>query len=256
MPSTLGIVSSGVESFSPLSLSPVLWLDAAETSTITASSGKVSQWNDRSTSAWNFTQPLAIKQPTTGASTQNGRNVLDFDGSNDGLSIGTTQLGRNVTGLTIYVVAKWSASPIAARELVRINSANQSQTRVLIGGGFASGKPFAGGRTLDSNSFQRADGATSISTTAFVTNTAVFDYANTDLFLYVGSTLDGSNTSFQTATTTSNTNSVFAAAADNNDNGSSSSFGGSIAEIIIYHSAHSAATRTLVWDYLNSKWGL
>jgi hypothetical protein len=79
------LVSSGVEGWrksSPPIITPneltnvQLWLDAADASTITESSGSVSQWNNKGLLG-NFTSSGAA-QPTTGASTLNGLNVLDF----------------------------------------------------------------------------------------------------------------------------------------------------------------------------------
>jgi hypothetical protein len=64
--------------FSPADLSPQLWLDAADSSTITQSGGKVSQWNNKG-SLGNFTQSSSGSQPTTNASTLNGLNVIDFN---------------------------------------------------------------------------------------------------------------------------------------------------------------------------------
>lgn len=72
--------------FSPLDLSPVLWLDAADTATITESGGAVSQWDDKSGNGNHVTQGTAAAQPTTGTRTINGVNVLNFDGVNDVLS--------------------------------------------------------------------------------------------------------------------------------------------------------------------------
>ena len=74
IPSTLGKVAA----FSPLDLSPVLWLDASDTSTITESGGSVSQWDDKSGNGNDVTQGTAALQPTTGTRTLNGLNVLDF----------------------------------------------------------------------------------------------------------------------------------------------------------------------------------
>ena len=66
--------------FTPLDLSPTLWVDASDTSTITEVAGAVSQIDDKSGNSRNFTQATAAAQPTTGANTQNGLNVLTFDG--------------------------------------------------------------------------------------------------------------------------------------------------------------------------------
>jgi hypothetical protein len=61
-----------------------VWLDAADTATITQSGGAVSQWLDKSANAYTFTQGTASYKPTTGANTQNGKNVLTL-GTNDNL---------------------------------------------------------------------------------------------------------------------------------------------------------------------------
>jgi hypothetical protein len=68
----------GSAPFSPLDLSPVLWLDASDTSTITEVGGAVSQWDDKSGNGNNVTQGTAAAQPTSGTRTLNGLNVLDF----------------------------------------------------------------------------------------------------------------------------------------------------------------------------------
>jgi len=44
--------------FNPLVLTPVLWLDAADSTTITSSGGSVSQWNDKSGNGKNATNPV------------------------------------------------------------------------------------------------------------------------------------------------------------------------------------------------------
>jgi hypothetical protein len=91
--------------FSPLDLSPDLWLDAADTATITESSGAVSQWNDKSGNGRNFTQSTGAAQPTTGTRTQNGLNVLDFDGSAD-FMVGGDILDLLSGGVTVVGVVK------------------------------------------------------------------------------------------------------------------------------------------------------
>ena len=84
----LGIMASGISGhLAPLT--PVagykVWLDAADTGTITQSGGAVSQWTDKSGSAYAFTQATAAYKPTTAAATQNGKNVLTL-GTNDNLA--------------------------------------------------------------------------------------------------------------------------------------------------------------------------
>ena len=69
--------------FSPIDLSPTLWLDASDESTITESGGAVSQWDDKSGNGNDFNQATASSQPTSGTRTMNSLNVLDFDGTTD-----------------------------------------------------------------------------------------------------------------------------------------------------------------------------
>jgi hypothetical protein len=72
--------------FNPLSIPGLaLWLDAADTSTITVGTG-VSQWRDKSATGSLWTQGTGNNQPATGTQAINGRNVLVFDGVNDTLT--------------------------------------------------------------------------------------------------------------------------------------------------------------------------
>lgn len=75
----LGVVSSAyspVVSF-PMTMAPALWLDASDASTISATAGAVTQWRDKSGNARHVAAGVS---PVTGATTQNGLNVIDFTG--------------------------------------------------------------------------------------------------------------------------------------------------------------------------------
>ena len=92
-------------SYTPLDVPGLMgWFDAADESTITHSSGSVSQWNDKSGNAWHASQPTAAAQPTTGLVTLNGLNVIDFDGVDDFLA--TAANSPELTALTFAVVAR------------------------------------------------------------------------------------------------------------------------------------------------------
>jgi hypothetical protein len=243
--------------FSPLELSPELWLDASDTSTITESSGSVSEWRDRSGNARHFAQGTGINQPTTGSATLNALNVITFDGSDDYLVRTTaTAIGRNVTGITTYTLARWSSLASQQPAWAASTSDNVSfLTRLVTQASIsANSKANVGGRTLDADGFASQASSTSLNTSDHFIVTGVYDIANTDISIYLGSTLEGTNTSYQTATTTSDTDSVrFVVGAATNF---SLPLNGSIAEIIIYHGVHNATQRQYVWDYLAAKWGL
>lgn len=78
----LGIIASGVVSTAydpnfPLSLpSLVLWLDGADTATITATSGNVDTWADKSGVNNNANDASTGNRITTGTHAINGKNVL------------------------------------------------------------------------------------------------------------------------------------------------------------------------------------
>lgn len=256
MPSPLGIVASSAQgvTFSPLDL-PNLngWWDASDATTITASSGSVSQWDDKSGNGYHLVQAVAASQPTTGTATQNSRNVLVFNGTNDTLRRTTpTDLGRNVSSMTAYIVARYSS--LSSTSVAFAFATASAYTGRLAFQGSSAGKAEVGGRSLDSDSFVAASSSATLSTANHYLVTGVYDIANTDLYLYLGSSLQATNTSYQTATTTSNTASATLAV------GASAAqtgfMNGQIAEILVYHAAHDATTRAQVWDYLNTKWGL
>jgi hypothetical protein len=81
--------ASAAPLWTPADITTELWLDASDASTITETAGAMSQWNDKSGNARNATQATAANQPTTGALTQNGLNVISFDGTNDYFDLGT-----------------------------------------------------------------------------------------------------------------------------------------------------------------------
>lgn len=98
----------GGAAFSPDDVSGLeLWLDAADSGTITESSGSVSQWDDKSTAGNDFTQGTGSAQPTTGSVTIGGVNAIDFDGSSEFLSAASAIIsGSNSTeDFTIFIVS-------------------------------------------------------------------------------------------------------------------------------------------------------
>ena len=71
---------TGSGSWTPAQLTSSYWWDASDTGTITDAAGSVSSWQDKNQSA-SITQGNASNQPTTGTTTINSLNTIDFDGS-------------------------------------------------------------------------------------------------------------------------------------------------------------------------------
>jgi len=79
--------------FDPRSIAALAaWYDASDSSTITAVSGGVSVWLDKSGNSRTLYQGTANNRPITGTRTIGGLNGLDFDGTNDSLLSGDPAL--------------------------------------------------------------------------------------------------------------------------------------------------------------------
>jgi len=178
--------------------------------------------------------------------------VLDFDGTNDRLGLGSSGLLRNVGGATLYLVAKPDYISVL-RTLVQISSNNSAWSRISTRI-TSSAKAEVGGRRLDTDSFAFVAGTGNVPTATFSVLTGIWDYANSDVFIYLGQSLDASSTSFQTDGNTSNTDSAAARIGVNLHY--QNFFDGKFAELILFAEAHPAVMRTLIWAYLNRKWGL
>ncbi len=88
--------------FSPNALSGLnLWLDAADSSTITTSGSSVTQWRDKSSSGYTFTQGNTSLSPKYGLNTMNGLNVITSQGSQ---YLQITNWSQNFTTATFFYV--------------------------------------------------------------------------------------------------------------------------------------------------------
>ena len=97
---TLGAIEA--TAFDVNDLSPALWLDAADASTITESGGKVSQWDDKSGNDNHGKQSASGRQPVTNSRTLNGLNAIDFDGD---VLVSAVNINRSVLpDLSVYAV--------------------------------------------------------------------------------------------------------------------------------------------------------
>ena len=235
-------------------MNPVLWIDFADSSTVTTVSGNISQVNDKSTSGYDFTQSTPGSRPAYVAGL-NGRNVARFDGTDDLLTLGSSDLARNVTGATVYVVRKVDTINGTAQSMFSVSTPNSTLNRLYLAVAATTGNITAGGRTLDADSFNGAGVGIPTSILNTQIQTTVYDYTNTDAFQYLNKNSISSNTSYQSATTTSNT------ASANSQIGSTGSgvsqyFDGDIGEVLVFHSAHTAAERDFIWSYLGAKWDI
>ena len=253
--------------WNPSMITTVLWLDAADASTITESGGAVSQWNDKSGGATNFTQSSAGAKPTTNSATLNNKNVLVFDGG-DTLLAGDT-LDNVWTGAAfhLFCVAK-NDDVTSSNGAILTKTAGNPDNQRAFGHYLRSSKlELTAHYSLDTLNFTIVQGSTSISNSTWTIGTVA----------YTSTGSGTANTPNRVQMTVNGTDQVeavsnFAGNLGTIQNGTAQLAVGSLAgtsgttnavpltgaigEIIVTASVLSTLNRQRIEGYLAHKWGL
>lgn len=211
------------------------WLDASDENSITETSDLVSQWNDKSGNDYHATASGASR-PTTGASTQNGLNVIDFSGS-EYFSLNSGLYSLLNQDYSLFVVCK--------------TTNNSAQQRII---NFDNGSSVGGMRyKVTTNTVEFSSGQFAGPDDTSTTNTVYNIYGGRRSGTEVGISANGnafvSDTSGNDVTPTNGNIGTFF-------NGFSDSLDGSIAEIIFFDEKISNENFNIVEGYLAHKWGL
>jgi len=95
--------------WTPAKLTPEIWLDASDSTTITTASGGVNTWADKTANGNNFTQGSGTLNvhPTVTTAGLNGLNVINFSGTSFllGTATHTRSLCQNVASFSTYIVS-------------------------------------------------------------------------------------------------------------------------------------------------------
>lgn len=231
-----------------------LWLDASDASTITLTSGAVSNWADKSGNGIDFAQGTAMNRPIVQAAEQNGRDVIRFDGIDNYLIHNTSILLKNLAGSTVYMVHRLRSNTATRRDLMVISTNSAAIARF----GFCASRGSANKYDTFVRSTDAGSGQSTISTNNSDTNwrliigSQIYPTANTELF--VNNVSEGTSSGTMPSSNTSNTDSARAVLGC----GVGLTFFADIdiAEVLIYNTNHTAAQRTATWNYLRKKWGL
>jgi hypothetical protein len=240
-----------------------LWLDAADSSTITLSSSKVTQWNDKSVNGYNFTQATSGNQPTYSTASLNTLNTITFTSANSTFLTGTastTFMGTN--SLSVYGVFKTNN-----------NTSSSSVFAKSLAGGAAGRILYAvrdGGNPGYINSGIGTTGQNAYANTLSDTYTAgawrvhgfVSDRSGWTTTLFQNGSLIATTTI--TADTTTNLTNAYPMIIGgyNTSTGSVSPplggyyLDGAVAEILVFSTALTTAQRQTIEGYLARKWGL
>ena len=267
----LGILASSSAAWTPATLTGLkAWYDAADTATISVTGSSVTQWNDKSTNAYNVTQGTGAKQPQSGTTTLNSKNVIAFDGG-DRLVAATAanwKFLHDGTNCLLGIVVKWSSSsdPNQAFTALATNSLDDT---TFTGAGFGMEDRAAASlnnalRTSITKGSAGQYVALSDSNNAITPNSAqVLTYltdadngtAADRIAAYVGTGSALKNNAASNAVSTSNPS--YALNIGWNENETYSGITGYIAEVVIASGADATDTnRVLLRNYLAAKWGL
>ncbi len=221
-----------------------LWLDAADAGTITESGGLVSQWSDKSSEGNNATQFTGALQPVTGTQTVNGLNVVDFDGIDDLMELSSQPL-IGTEARTIIVVG-YAIDDTGTPTMVSLTDVGVAGERYEVSAEI-------GLRISAANSFWLDDAVESgVAAIIMMTNeansTLVEDSDNLQAYR------DGALiTSTAQANPTTSVNTISGTATISH---AARQLNGVIGEVIIYDRVISFSERTLLDNYLSSKWGI
>ncbi len=222
----------------------VLWMDAADTATITASSNDVSQWVSKDAGAKTFTQGNAGSRPRSGVTSQNGLNTVEFPDLTSLLNRISTDLDYTSGNFMIYGVVKVVGNGDGNDVWI-----STSDEPFQIRGWYVSGY---GGTVLNRSGSASIAGGTLGPGAGWKVLAITVDGTTPRMAARINDVEDA-------VVATSNITHVASAGPQcigGYDSGGSSpaNFIGEIAEILVYSGVHSSGDRGDVTDYLNTKW--
>jgi hypothetical protein len=233
--------------FSPLSLSPALWLDAADQSTlyqertgasattlVASDADPIGTWKDKSGNARHVTAPTDAARPTFKTGIQNGRSIARFDGTDDYLRI---------TGLSAY------SSPVSVSMVIIPTVPGSGSKTIFDGQGvnqhsllISSGLVW---NVRTQNSGTNENVSSYVSTTPYIVTWILNGTGNSTF------SRNGTSTSLSQNHLVSSTGYTIGARADGSVPAACD-----IGEVIVYHVQLSTSQRQQVERYLGNKWGI
>lgn len=231
-------VAASLQIFTPRNINNLEgWFDASDTSTITESSGKVSQWDDKSGNSNNAVQPNAGLQCDTGVDSQNSKNVLTFSLNMSLLT--SIDMTPSSNDISVSVMRKFDLNDSPFRGVCSQWSS-------------PSNREFFIGKNNSSNFSALVPGASSISSSVSVLSykliTLTMNNSSKNNSLYV----NGSFSASQSSSPESHVQDFFIGGTQpGNEN-----FSGQIGEIILSKSLFSDSTLYKLSKYCKSKWGI
>jgi hypothetical protein len=221
-------------SWTPASLSPILWFDAATGITADAA-GLVSQWNDRSATAAHAVQATGSSQPSSIAQSLNGYPVVTFGTGGIKTLVHSAQLAGTAY-TAFYLLRATGESGVGA-------------TYYHAGSPSTGGLAFASELSVLGQGWGEFDGTNTRASNAASALNAWEIHAHSPAKLFK----DGAEPTYAaTSTITAGNITTIGSRADNVN----VYFIGDIAEIVVFDTVLADTDRQLVEGYLAWKWGL
>ena len=118
----------------PSEFSPVLWLDANDSSTFSPVNGKISQWQDKSGNNYYYSQSDSTRYPSYSSNSLNGLPSITFDG-NDFLAI-NSRLGFDANpDISIFAVTSFISNIATDNRIFQLGNSDHS---LAVAGGSGS----------------------------------------------------------------------------------------------------------------------
>jgi hypothetical protein len=260
----LGIYASAMKKEFPGNIAAI-WLDAADTTTISLSGSAVTQWNDKGSLGYNVSQSTATNRPASGTTTLNSKNVIAYDG-NDVLTSSAGSNWKFLSDGTKYVmgyVIKVATVSDPENDIQTFGNVRRAEGEV--GRNLQAESRGAGTGKLRAYSYTSIgyvyvqDSSTGVWTQdSPVVYTELNDATNATAadriksYFGTGSAI-ATNVNSSTPSTASPVYPIGIGATDQGNQGIT----GYIAELIIATGANATETnRVLIRDYLKTKWAL
>jgi len=216
----------------------VCWYDASDSSTITDSSGAVSQWDDKGPGQFNLTQGTGANQPTTNATTMGGKNVITSDG---GDFMDNASVPYNSTGTWVIVHRTDTLAANKSPFSLRVDA--DDNVEILAGDASSDGAFKHKGSTTDVR-VTKADYAQDVDYILI----ADWDEGGDAINFFVNGNDEGTAGTLGTFTGTPTLHILGASA--------STSPAAQTGEFIYYDHVLSTAERDKIRNYLANKWGI
>lgn len=262
-------------SFSPLSLSPALWLDASDASTLYTDSGlttlvgadgdPVGGWMDKSGNAKNALQSNGTNKPAYRTAVKNGKPIIRFDGTNDSLSFAASTAYfkfLHASQGTVFLVFQTNPSISNPNTLYTLLDNSALGTNVGYGLYYEDRSSQSRNNTIGSVGGSLATYNFSVTAANDQVPTGTWKCATNKLKgqdatasnrsrFYINASLDSTVNSLTGTNTANSTYNLMIGSGQ-----SSFYLNGDIAEILIFSSALEDTDRSSVENYLNTKWGI